>query len=94
MTISTILAPGLAAAASADVVVLAGETVTLGVFCDSATELSPGSSFSIVQVTPGVPNYVGALSNQYRAGQITGPGTFRVLRPALEGVGFGVFKEV
>ena len=94
MTISTILAPGLAAAASADVVVLAGETVTVGIFSAVAGALRPGDEFSVTQITPGAENYLGSLGNQPRSTQLVGPGTFRVNRPLLAGLAFGVFKEV
>ncbi len=94
MTISTILAPGLAAASSADVVVPADETVTVGIFSTVAGALRPGDEFSVTQVTPGVENYLGSLGNQARSTRLVGPGTFRVNRPLLTDRAFGVFKEV
>jgi hypothetical protein len=94
MTQSTILAAGISAAPSTDVAVAAGAMVTVGIFSADAGSLSPGNDFSIVQVTPGAENYVGALNNSYRATQLSGPGTFRINRPALAGTAFGVFLEV
>lgn len=94
MTQSTILAPGVSADPSTDVVVAAGATVTVGIFSATPSALAPGDEFSIKQLTPGEPNYLGALSNSYRTTQLSGPGTFRIDRPALTGPAFGVFKDV
>lgn len=94
MTQTTILAPGLTQAPSADIVVAAGAVVTVGIYSVAPAVLGAMSDFSIMQVTPGYENYVGSLGNSHRATQLNGPGTFRVRRPELSGQAFGVFKDV
>lgn len=94
MTISTILAVGVSAAPSTDVVIAALAVVKVGIFSAAPGGLTPDSAFTIVEVTPGAENYVGSLNNSYRSTQLSGPGTYRIKRPALTGTAFGVFLEV
>lgn len=94
MTQSTILASGNTDATSTDVVLAAGESCTLGLF--SAT---PGAQVTqlvkVVMATPGADNFVARLSSENMQVQVSGPGTFRVVRKAQAGAtSFGVFKEV
>ena len=92
MTISTILAVGLTAAPSTDIVIAKGDSVNVGVFSSVAGAV-PSAHFDILQVTPGAPNVIGSVGPS-RAVNILGPGTYRVARPALTGTAFGVFLEV
>lgn len=93
MTQSTVLAAGITAASSTDIVVAAGATVTVGIFSAVADAVPLGLSFGIDQVTPGASNTIGSLDGSKRQVGLSGPGTFRVKRPAYTGTAFGVFLE-
>lgn len=90
---STILAAGTTAATSSDVVVAAGETVTIGLFAASSSTLPIAARFSLRLDTPGQDVRVAALTNTVMAVQVTGPGTYRVHRTAYDGAAFGAFVE-
>ena len=76
------------------VVVDAGAVVKIGIF--SATEGANlyGASFTVFEKTPGANNYKGRLDGNNKSTLLDGPGEYEVYRPALEGAGFGVYKEV
>jgi len=93
MTQSTVLAVGITAATSTDIVVAAGVTVTVGIFSAVADSVPLGLAFGIDQVTPGASNTIGCLDGLKRQVMLSGPGTFRVKRPAYTGTAFGVFLE-
>jgi hypothetical protein len=93
MAQSTILAAGVTAATSTDVVVAAGASVLIGVFSGAGLSLPFGLTFSVLVDTPDADNVVDQLSNTRKQIQIFGPGTFRVSRPAYTGDAFGVFLE-
>lgn len=90
---STILAAGTSAATSSDVVVAAGETVTIGVFSADSSVLSIGARLSLWLDSPGQDAYVAMFSNTTMAVQVTGPGTYRVRRNEYDGRAFGAFVE-
>lgn len=92
MTQTIILAAGLTAASSADVIVAQGEQVTVGIYSTTANAALK-ERFEIQQLTPGAANVVGYMGNDARATVLSGPGTFRVIRPALASLAFGAFKE-
>lgn len=94
MAQNTVLAAGQTAATSSDIVVAAGSQVTVGLF-SSAGAIPPGFECQIVADTPGADAYVGRLSNGCRNTVLSGPGTFRVIRPSLTaiGVNIGVYTE-
>ena len=93
MAQSTVLAAGVTAATSSDIVVAAGSAVTVGIF-SAAAELAPAwLVFVIDQVTPGAINSIGTLDGTRRQVVLAGPGTFRVRRPAYPTTAFGVFIE-
>lgn len=87
----SILAPGTSAGTSDDIVIAAGASVTVGIYCATDRSLPAGISFSVVQATPGADAPVAALGNDARALRLAGPATFRVKRPAYSGHAFGVF---
>jgi len=91
MAQSTILASGTTAADSTDIVVAAGDSVTVGVFSASGGDYL-SADFSVRQVTPGALITLGQLNSQYRSTQLNGPGTFKVSRPVLT-TAFGVFLD-
>ena len=91
MAQSTILASGTTAATSTDIVIAAGDSVTVGIFSADANDITDGS-FSINQVTPGAVATIGSLNLYNRSTQLFGPGTFRVKRPVLT-TAFGVFLD-
>lgn len=93
MTQSTVLAAGITAASSTDIVIAAGATVTVGIFSAVADAVPLGVAFGIDQVTPGASNTIGCLDGARRQVVLAGPGTFRVKRPAYTGTPFGVFVE-
>ena len=91
MAQSTILASGTTAASSTDIVVAAGDVVTVGIFSASSGDLL-SSALAVQQVTPGALLTIGQLDSFTRSVQISGPGTFKVARPVLT-TAFGVFKD-
>ncbi|MEO8641850.1 hypothetical protein [Pseudomonas sp.] len=93
MTQSTVLAAGVTAATSTDIVIAAGATVIVGIFSAVADAVPSGLAFGIDQDTPGADNTIGYLGSDKRQVVLTGPGTFRVKRPAYTGTAFGVFVE-
>lgn len=93
MTQSTILAAGTSAATSSDVVVAAGETVTIGAFSADSGVPPMGARFSLWLDSPGRDVYVTTFRTWEMAVQVTGPGTYRVRRNAYEGTAFGAFVE-
>tara|TARA_Y100000815_G_scaffold274502_1_gene308821 strand:- start:11970 stop:12254 length:285 start_codon:yes stop_codon:yes gene_type:complete len=94
MTQASILAPGNAAATSSDVVVPAGETVTVGLYSATADAFPNSIQMYIYQATPGADNLVSTLGNYNRSTVLVGPGTFRIKRTAYTGPAFGAFSEV
>lgn len=84
---------GNTAAASSDIVVAAGATVIVGIFSAAADSVPAGLVFGIDQDTPGADNTIGTLDGMRRQVALSGPGTFRVKRPAYTGTPFGVFLE-
>ncbi|SDF69712.1 hypothetical protein SAMN05216571_101259 [Onishia taeanensis] len=92
MAQATVLAAGTAAATSSDIVVAAGESVTVAIFAASG-RLPTSVAFAVKQDTPGGDNVVARLTNVDRATVLAGPGTYRVQRPAYAGTAFGVFTE-
>lgn len=93
MAQSTILAAGITAAVSTDIVVAAGAVVTVGIFCAAAGYLPANVSFRIDQDSPGSDRLAGKLGQACQQTVLSGPGTFRVRRPAYTGTAFGVFVE-
>lgn len=92
MAQTTILAVGLAAATSTDIVGAAGAAVTVGIFTDSVLTTAYGAIFTVMQDTPGLDNELAMLSPG-KSIQLTGPGTFRVKRTVSTGKPYGVFLE-
>lgn len=88
-----ILPPGNTAAPTADIVVAGGEVVTVGIYSATDSVLGTAAQFIVEQVTPGVPNKLGALTDTARSMQLAGPCTYRVRRTAYTGVPFGVFRS-
>ncbi|SDO72673.1 hypothetical protein SAMN04487957_110138 [Halomonas shengliensis] len=93
MAQATVLAAGTTAATSTDIVVAAGESVTVGIFSAAAAPVPAGAGFTVAQDTPGADNIVARLGQQQRATVLAGPGTYRVSRQAYTGEAFGVFTE-
>lgn len=91
MAQTTILASGTTAAASTDIVIAAGASVTVGIFAADANDVTDGV-FAIQQVTPGAVATIGQLNIGKRTTIIDGPGTFKVARPVLT-TAFGVFLD-
>lgn len=90
MTQTTILESGTAGAISTDVVIPDGATRTVGIFSSGA--IPERVALSIMLDTPGADLFVARLSGAVPALVLSGPGTFRVVRPLLtEAV--GVFTE-
>lgn len=97
MTQSTILATGITAATSTDIVIAAGAVVTVGIFC-AALDVPTGLDwepiqFTVLEKTPGADNKIDTLNFGKKDVVLSGPGTYRVSRPAYTGSPFGVFVE-
>lgn len=98
MAQSTILAAGITNAASTDIVIAAGATVIVGMFCAEVDkpviyEDIVATKFEIMQDTPGADNLIFTLNYAKPSTALTGPGTYRVKRIAYVGKPFGVFLE-
>lgn len=91
MAQTTILATGTAAATSDDIVIADNSTVKVGLF--GAGAIGSIGGFPVMLVTPGVDLQVDLLSGSRPVVSLTGPGTFRVVRPVVS-LAIGVFKEV
>lgn len=95
MAQTTPLAAGQAAATSSDIVVAAGASVTIGLFTDHPSGAVPGRfEYWLMADTPAQDRRVvdlGKVAPQV----ISGPGTYRVIRPDISanGVNVGVFVE-
>lgn len=99
MTQSTILAAGITNATSTDIVIAAGATVVVGMFCADVDkpvvyEDIIATKFEIMQDTPGADNLIFTLNYAKPSTVLSGPGTYRVKRIAYVGKPFGVFLEV
>lgn len=86
----TILASGLTASTSSDIVLADGQTKTVGIF--AATDLPGFAVCPVMLDTPGADVRVTDLTAAKPAVVLAGPGTFRVLRPVVP-VALGVFTE-
>lgn len=93
MAQTSILATGNTAATSTDIVVAAGEAVTVGIYADTGGRLPIGVQFLVAQDTPGADNLIERLDNSKSATVLAAPGTYRVHRPVYTGHEFGVFTE-
>lgn len=93
MAQATVLAPGNTGATSTDIVVAAGDAVTVGLYAAAAGRLPSGAAFLVQQDTPGADNTIARLSATELSTVLAGPGTYRVHRPAYTGDAFGVFTE-
>ncbi|MDI5890604.1 hypothetical protein [Halomonas rhizosphaerae] len=93
MAQAEVLAPGNTGATSTDIVVAAGESVTVGLFAATAGRLPAGVQFLVAQDTPGADNTIARLSATELSTVLAAPGTYRVTRPAYSGDAFGVFTE-
>lgn len=93
MARTVILSPGTAEAVSTNVVVAPGEMLTLSIYSLQDTAIPAAAMFLVRQETPGADNVVAGLNNHNRVVVLTGPGTYRVARPAFSGAAFGVFAE-
>lgn len=90
MAQTTILAANTTAATSSDVAVTAGSTISIGVF--SAAMLPGGVCASLLMDTPSGDVVVHQFTRARPAVAVTGPGTYRVVRPAGS-VSLGAFSE-
>ncbi|MNZ32164.1 hypothetical protein D3C78_494860 [compost metagenome] len=93
MTQTTVLAAGVTSATSSDIVVAAGEQITVGLFSAAAGHLPHGLQIPVMQKTPGADNFISSLTDARRTTVLSGPGIFRVQRPAYTGTAFGAFTE-
>lgn len=98
MTQSTILAAGITDATSTDIVIAAGATVVVGMFCADIDKPVAypdiiATKFEIMQDTPGADNIIFVLNYAKPSTVLSGPGTYRVKRIAYVGKPFGVFLE-
>lgn len=95
----SILAPGTTVASSADVVVAAGEAVTIGLYVAAGTVPS-NANFTLFQKTPGADVHLADLAPRESV-VISGAGTYYVKRlqggtnegDAATQIAVGVFKE-
>jgi hypothetical protein len=93
MAQTTILSAGTNNTYSSDITLAQGETRTVGIF--SASAIPEHIGFQILIDTPQKDMVVGSLCKTTPALVISGPGTFRVMRPDISnaGVDVGVYTE-
>lgn len=93
MAQATILASAQTAATSSDVTVAAGGVATVGMFAAAAIPLAV--ELGVFADTPGGDVRVGSLNHKTPVLVLSGPGTFRVVRPniAAHGLNVGAFSE-
>jgi hypothetical protein len=65
----------------------------LGIFPAAGGTLRSSVAFHVLADTPGSDRVVAKLSSACQATQLSGPGTYRVRRPAYTGTAFGVYLE-
>lgn len=92
MAQNTILASGTTNATSADVVVAAGATVSVGLFTADAAGIPGNHGAAVMMDTPGGDLVAAELTGKRPVTVIAGPGTFRVKRTAGS-TSFGVYTE-
>lgn len=85
-----ILAPGLTAGTSTDVVLASGVSALLSLYTTAPGTISPKALCSVHLATPGESVVVGQLSASNRTLRLEGPGTYRVKRPEITGVAVGI----
>ncbi|UNY40227.1 hypothetical protein KLEP174_gp36 [Pseudomonas phage vB_PcuM_ KLEP17-4] len=93
MAQSTILAAGVTAATSTDIDINNSQTVNVGIFGADGARLPRNVSFLIVMDTPDAPIPIAQIGLMSPVINLSGPGTFRVIRPAYTGAAFGVFLD-
>ncbi len=93
MTQTTVLAAGQTAAESSEITLSAGAVVTVGIF--GSAKIPAEVTLRVVVVTPGLAQTVATLSESSSVTALTGPGTFKVVRPDITsyGVNVGVFTN-
>ena len=91
MAQTTILAAGTTNAQSVDVAITAGIPKVIGLFVASGA-LDPNVECVVALKTPGSDTVIGRLTYARPALQLSGPGTYRVIRPAVA-VAVGVYLE-
>lgn len=93
MAQATILAAAQTAATSSDVTVAAGSVLTVGIFATG--DIPTGVEIGVYIDTPGSDLIADVLNFVRPAKVISGPGTFRVVRPNITNYGkdVGVFTE-
>ncbi|MBB1599984.1 hypothetical protein [Variovorax sp. UMC13] len=89
MAQTIILASGIAAAQSSDIVLTDGQSRTVAVF--SAGQI-PAGGFAVMLRSPGADLLIFTLTAAQPAIVLTGPGTFFVVRPA-QTIAVGAFTE-
>lgn len=90
---NTNLTTGNTEATSTDVVLAAGASANVGIFGAAGAALPVKVNFSVSMDTPSGDSVIGLLNQKSPVMLVTGPGTFRVKRPAYTGNAFGVFSE-
>lgn len=91
MAQSTILAADVTNAQSSDVVITAGVPKVVGLFVPTGA-LDPKIECVVALKTPGADTVIARLTYARPALQLSGPGTYRVIRPAVS-VAVGIYLE-
>lgn len=96
MAVAQILAPGVTAANSSDVIVAAGAFVTLSLYTAAGGALPPGVRCKVTKTNPSatysetgfvLSSDANSVTGLAQATQVIGgPGVFRVERPSLSGI--------
>lgn len=93
MARTIVLATGVTAATSSDIVVAQGQSVTVSIYQDAAGDYPLSVKLTVNQATPGIDNFIKLLDAMTRQTLLVGPGTYRVVRPLYTGTPLGVFTE-
>lgn len=90
MALTSILAPGTTSALSDPIVIASGVTVNVAIYGASGAVLPLPIKFAVEFTTSDAPTVIDRLDMLHAGTGLTGPGTFRVRRPAYTGDAFGV----
>lgn len=94
MTQTTIIELGSAESTSSDIVVAAGQIMTIAIF-SGVQRIHSNAYITVRQDTPSVDNFVCRLDGYNRSYVLVGPGTYRAYRPDISATSqtVGAFTE-
>lgn len=92
MAQNTLNSPTVAPFTTADIVVAAGASVTVGIYAAAGTTVPTSEGLDVWQDTPAGDNHIKRLNGAEETTVISGPGTFRMTKGATA-TALGAFSE-